>query len=281
MSKKNNLPGETNAVRVLRARIRERETALARAIAVAEEMKLELLSVQREYEARVEPLAREVALLDDKIFELKKVRDLILKGETLASARRIVRERDRQRVERERGDSERESGTGNRESEVTKIKESATASPELKKLWRALAYRFHPDLTQDTEEKGERESMMKRVNDAYQRGDLALLHELADGGKETMKEHVNLCESDLREALLDLDESLRRVTQRLDAFKRSPWQKVRAMMRKGKREHRDYFKELETEQMVEVAARKKLIARIEKELVQVDAEFKDISTVMA
>lgn len=261
---------ETKGVRDLRARIQVRENELERAVGEVEGLKLELLLVQREYETRVEPLVIEVALLDEQVFALKKVKDLMDKGETLANARRIVRERDAQRDERER----ERTGTGeqNAKSKTQKADDGhdterrKAATPELKKLWRELAYRFHPDLTQDSAEKAEREAMMKQLNDAYQRGDLAQMRELATVGCCDVDQNTGTSEAELTERLLDLDEALRRVTQRLLAFRRSPWHAMRSSMRKGKREKRDYLGELVVAQTMEVEARKKLVKRIEKEL---------------
>ncbi len=263
---------ETKAVRNLRTQIRERKSELERAVSHLEELKLELIIVQREYESRVEPLVIETELLDERIFELKKVHDLLCKGENLENARRIVRERgaEREAKERKRLDSEENPAVSGREStkdrQKKKDESGIVSSPELKKLWRELAYRFHPDLTQNAEEKLEREAMMKRLNDAYQRGDVVQMRELAATGCCITPVKSGGNETELAEQLLDLDEALRRLTQRLLAFRRSPWYGMRLKLRRGKREQLDYFSELETAQRVGVAARKQLVTRIEREL---------------
>jgi len=53
-------------------------------------------------------------------------------------------------------------------------------SPPAQRLYRELARRAHPDLTQDTGEKQRRERFIVRVNQAYAQGDLAALRRLAD-----------------------------------------------------------------------------------------------------
>ncbi|NDJ60052.1 MAG: J domain-containing protein [Chloroflexi bacterium] len=50
----------------------------------------------------------------------------------------------------------------------------------LKRLWRALARRFHPDLARDDAERDRRTEVMIRINQAYEAGDLATLQALSE-----------------------------------------------------------------------------------------------------
>jgi len=268
--KNSNLPDESLRVKELRSLLRARKMALLKAVTMAENIKLELVVVQREYEERIEPLAIEVTLLDEKVFELKKVKDLMDKGLSLLEAKRLVKERDTSREERERArvaEEERDYVEG---AKPVKGKMSGDGqsrhSAEIKKLWRTLACRFHPDLTQDESEKRIREEMMKKINEAYVKKDIDALRELALGFE--CKEIETICnnEEGLEEELALTEESLNRVLQRITAFRRSNWQFISREKRKAKRENRDYFSEMENSHLVEIAARKRLILRIEREL---------------
>ncbi|MFE9404565.1 hypothetical protein ACFYNY_22815 [Streptomyces sp. NPDC006530] len=53
-------------------------------------------------------------------------------------------------------------------------------SEEVRRLYRELARKAHPDLAQDEEERARRDEFIARVNAAYGRGDEALLRELAE-----------------------------------------------------------------------------------------------------
>ncbi|MGW2723606.1 J domain-containing protein [Streptomyces sp. NPDC001492] len=53
-------------------------------------------------------------------------------------------------------------------------------SDEVRKLYRELARKAHPDLAQDDTERARREEFITRVNAAYARGDELLLRELAE-----------------------------------------------------------------------------------------------------
>ena len=45
------------------------------------------------------------------------------------------------------------------------------ASPEMKRLYRTVAKRIHPDLTSDREDRAKRQQLMSEANEAYERGD--------------------------------------------------------------------------------------------------------------
>ncbi|HKQ87104.1 MAG TPA: hypothetical protein VJS43_10070 [Candidatus Acidoferrales bacterium] len=45
------------------------------------------------------------------------------------------------------------------------------ASPEMKRIYRDVAKRIHPDLTSDREDRATRQQLMGRANEAYERGD--------------------------------------------------------------------------------------------------------------
>lgn len=49
------------------------------------------------------------------------------------------------------------------------------ASPEMKRLYREVARRIHPDLTSDQNDRGKRQQLMAEANEAYERGDNASL----------------------------------------------------------------------------------------------------------
>jgi hypothetical protein len=45
------------------------------------------------------------------------------------------------------------------------------ASPEMKRLYRTVAKRIHPDLTSDRDDRAKRQQLMAEANEAYERGD--------------------------------------------------------------------------------------------------------------
>src|ERR1019366_4559321 len=55
-----------------------------------------------------------------------------------------------------------------------------TPSPELKKLYRDVAKRVHPDLATDDADRAQRERLMAEANRAYQQGDVDALKRILD-----------------------------------------------------------------------------------------------------
>ena len=54
------------------------------------------------------------------------------------------------------------------------------ASPEMKKVFREVAKRIHPDLTSDRDDRATRQRLMAEANEAYERGDEAGLAKILD-----------------------------------------------------------------------------------------------------
>ena len=59
--------------------------------------------------------------------------------------------------------------------ETAKEPRNFKASPELKRLYRDVAKRIHPDLTSDRKDRAKRQQLMAEANKAYERGDEARL----------------------------------------------------------------------------------------------------------
>ncbi|MGC1171634.1 MAG: J domain-containing protein, partial [Candidatus Acidiferrales bacterium] len=52
------------------------------------------------------------------------------------------------------------------------------SSPEMKRLYREVAKRVHPDLTSDRADRAKRQQLMAEANEAYERGDEAKLNKI-------------------------------------------------------------------------------------------------------
>lgn len=135
---------------------------------------------------------------------------------------------------------------------------------EIKRLYRSLAKRFHPDLTTDPQEKAQREKLMAAVNEAYSEGNLAKLRELMEQPDRPVVERARTREdvlSDLRAEIRRLDGVIHRLESALDRLTRS--HEVRLMLEAtmARRQGRD----LVAEMAVDLRAQ---IAELEGELAQ-------------
>lgn len=62
--------------------------------------------------------------------------------------------------------------------ETPKEPEAFATSPEMKRLYREVAKRIHPDLTSDDTDRSKRQQLMMAANEAYERGDEAQLNRI-------------------------------------------------------------------------------------------------------
>lgn len=141
------------------------------------------------------------------------------------------------------------------------VKISVQEEQEIKRIYRALAKRFHPDLTTDPQEKTRREKIMAQVNQAYSEKDLAQLRGLQSKPDEEVSQEQRPREkvlADLRAevrrldgVIRDLETTLRNLTNsgivqlKLEAsFARS---QGRDLVRDMERSLREEIAELEIE----------------------------------
>jgi hypothetical protein len=83
----------------------------------------------------------------------------------------------------------------------------ATPIPDLKRLYREVAKRVHPDLTSDAADRAKREQLMAEANRAYERGD-------ADALKRILEEYKSSPESVTGEGVAaELARVIRKITQ--------------------------------------------------------------------
>lgn len=93
----------------------------------------------------------------------------------------------------------------------------AAERAELKRLYRDLARRCHPDLADDPEERARREALMQRVNEAFTAGDADALRGLLS---ETESDDPRFTERPVEERLAWARAELLRLDRRLDAMRR-------------------------------------------------------------
>jgi len=86
----------------------------------------------------------------------------------------------------------------------------------LKRLYRDLARRFHPDLGGDQKERDRRTAIMSQINAAYTAGDLDALQALADDSSDPNAPLSALTLRSLRKQLDELDAQIGRLTSERD-----------------------------------------------------------------
>lgn len=247
----------------IRLVITRKKKILADVIADEGLLRSELMQIKHLHDTKIGTLYLKIDELDESIFALRKLGDLLNKDMTLKEAEKILKERAE--AEAVKRDTEDERMHEEYERMMRRTAGAPAGGVELKKLWRKLAFRFHPDLVQDDEEKKERERMMQKVNEAYARGDIAGLR-LLDEFEEEAELDVDVTMEELEQTLLDLESSLKRIKQKVVALKRSEWFAWKEKLATAKKEETDLFRDLEKKLKYQIGVRSKTITDLKKQL---------------
>jgi predicted nucleic acid-binding Zn-ribbon protein len=138
---------------------------------------------------------------------------------------------------------------------------------QLKLVYRALAKRFHPDLSPDPSEKAWREHMMGRINAAYHAQDLAALRQFAGeqsppaAAPAAPKTRAQVI-AELQAEIERLDELAASLEQQLDDLAKSPAVRLKLDAVFARRAGRDLVAELAAELQSDLARAEKELASL-------------------
>lgn len=240
--------------RELQQAISEKEKLLVELVEEIERLKIDLSLVKQEYDIKIGRLYLKLDETDLEILKFKKIEDLINKGFSFEEAQKVVegtlkKKREQIGEEYKKLDDE--------EKNIEERKNlSQEEQEELKKLFRKLAHKFHPDLA------GGNDLMMKNINKAYAVGDLEALRAIDLGGDiekvtiETIKE--------LKSKLIRLEESIKHILYEQEQLKRSEWALLKENIEKAKKQQRDILRELAEKVLEDIAGKEKQLAELKK-----------------
>ncbi len=151
-------------------------------------------------------------------------------------------------------------------AKVNKPEPDAAAKSQIKAEYRALAKRFHPDLTSDPEEKKWREKVMAEVNQAYADGDLEALRKLSgredrpESGPEKSREQVLV---ELRREVKRLDAVISKLQAEVGRLTRSAEVKLMLDASIARREGRDMLADMAADLRREIVELELELAELE------------------
>lgn len=231
--------------RELQKAILEKEKLLIELIEEIEHFKIDLSVVKQEYDIKIGRLYLKLDETDLEILKFKKIEDLINKGFSFEEAQKVVEDTLKKRHEQI---DEEYKKLNEEENDIERKKTiSQEEQEELKKLFRKLAHKFHPDLT------GGDDTMMKKINKAYADGDLETLRAI-DQGESVQNIDVKTIE-ELKSRLAKLEESIKKALFEQEQLKQSEWAVLKESIEKAKKQRRDILSEL-AEKVVEDIAKK-------------------------
>ena len=157
-------------LRSLRAEVARRQERIAELELELFDLRVSLAEFERELEIRIRPLER----------QLDKLRVSLDQARRAAAKKAQWGNRANQEEIPDVVEQFRKAWTPKSPPDATPPKAAASESQQtdLRRLYRELAKRFHPDLTTDPNQKGWREEMMAKVNLAYESNDLNALRAL-------------------------------------------------------------------------------------------------------
>lgn len=240
--------------RELEKAISEKEKTLNELIEEIEQLKIDLTAVKQEYDVKVGRLYLKLDELDLEILKFKKIEDLINKGFSFEEAQKIVEEtlkKRREQIEEEYKKLNEE------EKEVESRKNiSAEEKEELKKLWRKLAHKYHPDKF------GGDEEMMKKINKAYAEGDLETLRAIDQNGAGDGIETYTI--EALKNKMAGIEISIKKIHQEYELLKKSEWFILKENIEKAKKHDRDILSELADKVLSDIAKKENQVGELKK-----------------
>ena len=234
--------------------ISEREKKLNTLIDEIEQLKIDLTVVKQEYDVKIGRLYLKLDEVDLEILKFKKIEDLISKGFSFEEAQKVVEEtlkKRREQIEEEYKKLDEE------EKDIESRRDiSEEDKAELKKLWRKLAHKYHPDKANGNEE------MMKKINKAYAEGDLETLRAI-DKNEIGADIEVKTIEA-LKSKLAGLEKSINKISKEFEQLKRSEWYILKENIDKAKKQKRDILGELADKVLTDIAKKENQVSELKK-----------------
>ena len=256
----NNSIEESAEKKILRQKVQELKNELLILTEKVEQLKIDLVVVKQEYDIRIGRLYLRMDELDLEILKFKKVEDLLKRNFSLEEAKKIVEEtlKAKQKI------IDEEYAKLNEEEEIIEKRKNIPENEkeELKKLWRRLAHKYHPDLARNEEDRKKFEEIMKKINKAYADGDLEALKAIE---QEHIEDSDSISAELLKTKLQDIENAIVRLEKEYSVLKKSEWQVWKNNIDEAKKQGRDLLLELEQKLLDDISAKEIILQDYQKQ----------------
>ena len=240
--------------RELKRAIAEKEKFLVALLEKTEQLKIDLSVLKQEYDIKIGRLYLRLDEVDLEILKFKKIEDLLDKGFSFSEAQKIVEETLKKRREQIKEDYHK------LDEEEKDFESRKVISPdeqeELKKLWRKLAHKYHPDLAHGNEE------MMKKINKPYAEGDLETLRAI-DREKSAADIETSTIEA-LKAKLATLEKSIEKANSDFEVMRKSEWAILKKNVETATGQKRDLLNELSKKVLTDIAKKENQLGDLKK-----------------
>jgi len=169
----------------LRVAIGRQQQELTELEAEVEKIRRQLAPIQQRYDRIVKPIAEKVLVLREAVRELEGLRRRQARGATSTVETLWEEAYQWHRRNPVQGSAYTEPPF---DPEAMLPKQRPKATEDIKKVYRRLARRYHPDLARDAQDRLYRNDLMARVNDAYGLRDLEALLALSDSSEAEVED---------------------------------------------------------------------------------------------
>lgn len=242
--------------------ILRKKVQIGQLIEKIEKLDAELLDVRTQFLHRVGKLYLEIDHLEREIVRYREIEELIRKGFSRDEAKNAVQAAEKRRENKKKtawDDTVLMTGENVVEKDLNVMK-------EIKRLYRRLSIKFHPDLVQDVKEKKKREAMMKKVNTAYREKNIVQLQAMEEEMPIDNLESKSI--EMLRKELERIINQLYCLEMRYEELIRSEWFVWARRLRKARRNNRDPFNDLEDKLEEDIRRRQILIQDLNNKYAQ-------------
>lgn len=261
--------GLDDELRRLQIECIEKELALIELEAQVAELENEMSDLKTRYDSMIVPLEKKLAITEEAIKELERQRTVSKLGDYNPQESSWRPPEGYVSV----ADQFARAWNPNKSSEppiITPIKSTLTSQEDatkLKKLYRSLASRFHPDLTTDPDERQRRHSIMARINEAYAQKDydgLMVLSKQADVTPDTPLEALKIQE--LRQLRNQLNERIEYLNSRRISLMHSDLMDLKLEAQLAAKQGRDLLVEMAGQLRQDLRVAQEKLTKLQREV---------------
>jgi len=240
--------------------IRKKRLQLQQWVIKTETLKVNLEMAKQEYMVKVGNLFIKDNHLDLEIIRMQNILRLMNEGKSYEDAAEALSET----YYSQQADFEREQEKIREdEAKVEKRQQQDTKkSTDIKKLWKKLIARFHPDLVQDKNEKQQRDAIMKAINRAYQENDYEQLVKIEQDNIAHPETSIESLEEVLINVMREIDEQI----VLFGELKTSEWYDWMQKIDRAKKKKINVFTDTEKKLLNDILAKFKIISQLRTQI---------------
>jgi hypothetical protein len=233
----------------------KRKKVLMQITASVEMLRMDLDIVKREYDVRIGKLYLKDDQLDLEIMRYNRIRSLLEEGKSYEAALKEINELyDEEKTIFQMKFEE----IAQEELEVAKRKHVPQIEElDIKKLWKKLLFQLHPDLTPNSDEKKQREKIMRKINIAYAQNDYESLKSIEN--QHYIDDPDTSSIETLENSLVAIENAIIMLEQEWKDLRESEWFMWKKKSEYAKRKNVDLFKELEEKLLDDIARKIKIV----------------------